>query len=1149
MAQAPSLFPAYAVPKLSSSENAAKPALFPAFAPSTSEQQPPSEDAASPETSKLPDWLCNASYDPSLQDLLRKQPEELEQSSEEDDDDGGDDAQGPDGSLESAEGSGEESLLAAVERDRRAERARRKEHRKAERRRREEAEAALPTVAAGGKRRFRFLLGFAGEERFSVDPRPDKTLLAFDSPPFTELAVYPRGWRCDTLPPGCSFEPRKKRQFRRYWHPKAWKAPCVSANLAQPRLVFAQSERDLAYVPVRDLLPLTRTPGDEGVDPLRIHDASTRSYLQGLGASSRPEGGEVDSSRPLELLCPEAAAKQRALSTRLQASPEDEQAWLELTAFQDEFVAALEEASGMRRTLGRAKAIREKKLQVLEQGLLKTKGSVPLHLNKIQVLLEAGEEKRASAAWEELLRVHPGNARLWVEHARFLQAETTLSGFEAGVASRGYLRALACFRDMLEGRRATRRQPLDVERNILEVCRQYGVFLCQAGQWERAVATCQALAELSLRCPPQLQGEASLDSALALLEPFWDSGVARFGDAGARGWAHLMQLSAEQAAAEAASQGGQRDDGDCQAQEDEIVAQRGASLAETWLRLESLRDLCQWRPYRPDLSSEEVTSEDPERMVLFEDVGPALFRLREPAARLQLFRVWVSLLTGVDPEKSQTGSSLAEADCFERLPGVDLQMATQLSEALEFPSGWEVRQGTADFAHEVLSQAKPHFSDGGLGDELAMLAMRLLRLATGWDARKRKKCARTWLADPGRERCLDLWTQYGLLLVDLGLPQEALAVYEKALDTVSHPKALAECRGDMWLLLATYLNLSLGVLRPHEEGHTPEATARPPPPSKDSVLRVLSWYNSGRKFREVLSSPLQPSALLRASAAVDARCADVDGRTAGVVDVALWTKYFVSGFEAASALAQEWIDACPGDAKSSRGVVHTAYVRVCTFRDRQCQSTDRGALNKALLRALEDVPSSAAFLWQWVSLSTGSLGALRVRRYLDSLVQQERAPLAWLVALCFELRRARLLAQYRTPEAGFTLPSCRNHMRRILERAVESVCHRRCPLLWRLYIDLEVRFGTRDSAKAVFYRGLQSCPWAKVLYVDGVRHFPECLQEVVDMMVEKGIRLRAPLEELQLLREHASCAEGEEEGSSDCVPQAEAETEAEETPS
>ncbi|KAH6925130.1 hypothetical protein HPB50_001176 [Hyalomma asiaticum] len=201
--------------------------------------------------------------------------------------------------------------------------------------------------------------------------------------------------------------------------------------------------------------------------------------------------------------------------------------------------------------------------------------------------------------------------------------------------------------------------------------------------------------------------------------------------------------------------------------------------------------------------------------------------------------------------------------------------------------------------------------------------------------------------------------------------------------------------------------------------------------------------------------------------------------------------------------------------------VHSAFVRVCTYEVRH-SSARRATLSTALLRALRDVPSATAFMWQWVSLSTGSRGALHVRRYLDGLVRKaDRSPLAWLVALCFELQRARMLEKYRTPDAGFTLPSCRNHVRRVLERAIELVAHRRCPLLWRLYIELELRFGTRESAKAIFYRALQCCPWAKVLYVDGVRHFPECLQEVVDMMVEKGIRLRAPLEELQLLLDHA----------------------------
>nr|XP_054929151.1 nuclear exosome regulator NRDE2-like isoform X2 [Dermacentor andersoni] len=1102
MAQGPSLFPAYATTKAATSESDSRAVLFPSFSSSSPLTQDRSDQSA-PSESALPDWLCNASYDPALQDLLRRlclvwkrlhglrllfyscihvirkpsaalmaptsttgwrcmsgRPEQQQDAEEEESSESEESSDASVAGHSPKSGEAASDSLSTGER-----RAKRQHHKERKRTKRRMAEAAVQPVPEG-RRRFRFLLGIAGEEHFCVDPKPHRSLLAFDCLPFNELAVFPRGWRCDTVP----LEARgHQKKIHRYWHRKAFPPSCV-ANVAQPRLPFTHSEHNLVYVPVCDFLPSRAGNGD--VDPLRIHDASTRSYLQGLAARGSEE--LQPTTEVLPLLCPEAAEKHRSLTNRLRDAPEDERAWLDLAAFQDEYVAAMEEASGVCRTLGRAKAIREKKLQVLEQGLLRTKGSVPLHLQKIQVLLECGEEARAVKAWEELLRVHPGNSRLWLEHARFLQSETTLSGFEVAAASRGYMRALACFRDMLEGRRATRREPLDVEANIVEVSRQYGVFLCQAGLWERAVATFQALAELSLRCPPQLS-EAPLSEALALLEPFWDSGAPRFGDRGALGWAHLMQLGGQAALEAATAQQGTQGE-ECQRLEDDIVSRR-PSLADAWLALESLRDLHQWQPYRPDLASEEVTSEDPERMVLFEDVGPALFRLRQPAAKLHLFRAWFSLLLGLDPHQSRAGQfGLAEADCFERLPGVNLRMATHFSDALSFPSGWEVRQGVADFVHEVLSQAKPHFVEPTLGDELAQLALRLARLATTWDARKRKKCAKAWLADPGHERNLDLWTEYGLLLIDLGQPQETLAVYEKALDTVSQPGALAGCRGDVWLLLATYLNLQMGVLWYEEE--TPIVDRKPF--GRDEGLLALSWLDSGRKFREVLSSRLQPSALLRAAAAIDNRCRDPAGRTAGAIDVALWMKFFSSGFGAVSAIVNEWLDACTKDeeARSTQMAVHTAFIRICTYEVRYSNAR-RAALSMALLQALEDIPNATMFMWQWVSLSSGSLGALRVRRYLDSLLQKDRSPLTWLVALCFELQRAQVLAKYRTPDASFTLPSCRNHVRRVLERAIELVAHRRCPLLWRLYIELELRLGTRESAKAIFYRALQCCPWAK----------------------------------------------------------------------
>ena len=40
-----------------------------------------------------------------------------------------------------------------------------------------------------------------------------------------------------------------------------------------------------------------------------------------------------------------------------------------------------------------------------------------------------------------------------------------------------------------------------------------------------------------------------------------------------------------------------------------------------------------------------------------------------------------------------------------------------------------------------------------------------------------------------------------------------------------------------------------------------------------------------------------------------------------------------------------------------------------------------------------------------------------------------------------------------------------------------------------------------------------------MLYVDAVWYFPEEVERVVEVMEEKGVRIRAPLEEVKLLME------------------------------
>jgi hypothetical protein len=66
-------------------------------------------------------------------------------------------------------------------------------------------------------------------------------------------------------------------------------------------------------------------------------------------------------------------------------------------------------------------------------------------------------------------------------------------------------------------------------------------------------------------------------------------------------------------------------------------------------------------------------------------------------------------------------------------------------------------------------------------------------------------------------------------------------------------------------------------------------------------------------------------------------------------------------------------------------------------------------------------------------------------------------------------------------------------------------------------MNFEAEMKHVDKVRAIFYRALQCCPWAKVLYMDCVRLVPGMLQEVADLMTEKELRLRTPLEELDLL--------------------------------
>ncbi|XP_065090079.1 nuclear exosome regulator NRDE2 [Ochlerotatus camptorhynchus] len=103
------------------------------------------------------------------------------------------------------------------------------------------------------------------------------------------------------------------------------------------------------------------------------------------------------------------------------------------------------------------------------------------------------------------------------------------------------------------------------------------------------------------------------------------------------------------------------------------------------------------------------------------------------------------------------------------------------------------------------------------------------------------------------------------------------------------------------------------------------------------------------------------------------------------------------------------------------------------------------------------------------------------------------------------------------------------YKRRILNLLKHSVRRestlRQNALLWRLYLrELFDQPGgdsggnALEQCKRTLYMALEACPWNKVLYLDGAFFAPQELSQLLDLLLEKQLRIHAIPEELEILR-------------------------------
>ncbi|XP_047183296.1 nuclear exosome regulator NRDE2 isoform X2 [Scophthalmus maximus] len=942
------------------------------------------------------------------------------------------------------------------------------------------------------------------------------------------------------------------------------------------------------------------------VNPLGVYDSSTALWLQGKGQQEQAVQQKQDTQTGDSALL--MTRRTEEFNRQLRQQPTDTKLWIKFIRYQDELNLAEfrgeEEQHGSLPTERRKssyRAVLEKKLSIAERAVDSNPTSVSLQLERLRICQQLWEPSALAKEWKKLVFLHPNSAPLWREYLLFTQSY--FSNFTVSRVNSAYgkcLSTLGCVRD---GSMLSHPALPGVEEDLLDIFIQQCHFLRQSGHSEKAVSLFQAMIDFTFYKPDSVR-QLSTRQQVELFEPFWDSGEARVGELGARGWKAWM-LQQERGGWLQPS----ADDEEEEEEEEEEVKDRSQPRGTVWLDVEWSREAAHWLPWRPDKAKgqSEEDCEDPDRQVLFDDIGSSLICLSSPELQLRFLLHFLSFL-GLPVD-----SVLSPALCQ---PGLLLENLSFLTEGNKLQPPLTSHDlpatGVNSVGHMTTLQGNRKWM--GLGKQGERFVTNLLNmvqpvlplphravLSLSWmqyeklkvlhclrsgnkkrlrsQGKSSKRVAKRLLKEPDNRSSLVLWREYAHLEWLLGNLDEARKVFSTATaiggtEGLSSPALCELCQ--LWSVLEVEdqagvrgggltdvtVSPAVSVLTRLAEGTSSSSSSSAQPLSPVSVLKAR------RSYEQSLSASLSSLDQVHNNPQTNSKGQeDVLGeklRLSGLVGCYALFQYLTVGIQAANAVyspAREKMEAlhhkltldkqanrnkeanlAGADAgNSAADSSHTSWHHVRKIAS-ECQvlAVQQAALlryhnsisvfplatlRQMLTSALSTWPSCAPLWSIYAQVENRYHSAGRARRFFHSVTRDNSSVVPRLFAIVTEQRRKQLVdAAQRSychdtalpilPENGLS-----NRILGLFESAIGTDMGAHCPLLWRMYMHFLVSEGKVDKATGILYRALQNIPWAKGLYMDAVQLFPEKLQEYVDLMTEKELRLRLPLEELDILLE------------------------------
>eukprot|EP00041_Stephanoeca_diplocostata_P034972 m.1215446 g.1215446 ORF g.1215446 m.1215446 type:complete len:1279 (+) comp24610_c1_seq2:71-3907(+) len=902
---------------------------------------------------------------------------------------------------------------------------------------------------------------------------------------------------------------------------------------------------------------------------LYAHPANAADTSAGVteGSTSHLEGTDEGESHDGFVLR-RTAAFNRALAD----NPADTSTWLAFVAFQDDALCP----PGTRRNDA---LINEKKISIFERAIKERPHDEVLIAKYLDLCRQKHDLSEVESKWKRMIFTHASSPLLWTEYLAFFTSE--LSRFQVSKAQAQFHKALETLSAIKIGSFASHKMDkLTAEQLMVDIATSSCYFQRDSGYGEKALACFQALLEYTVFLPALLHKDGHQKKLQSTFENFWESETPRFGDDNAEGfaswyakqhtgtesftvldyanstqdpsydlsallpWQRWVQLETWRERAHWRAWRAQPALGQTEEDCDDVdrmvlfddVAGHLVLISNDVLRAELVYRFLDFvgAPMRRRFDSLHTYTQD--RYLGMNEIGRQYEELvgivtslrasyQEAEAPFRDTGVNVEYTDGHGRANTASGDATYP---FSIDAGVDKRVWGQ--DGVPFSlvvsnDGWlkptpEQDAAKRHFVCNCFEQALV-WHPTSVYLKLSFIDFLAMQPDGIRVAKKRCKAMLKHVADRNN---LELLDRYAQLEAALGKLSDAQKIYDTAISMVSagsemqrQSPYLGLCRHYAELMLDNgNATLAVDVLRATvgEPRLSPAERTEAAAPSQfvqtpTQIVKTRRAFE--RLVRELVTGAPDGVPTLTMGSVHAVACYAMYESLVADLGAAITVYETVGAMLARLDDAVRTGDTVHGNYSLHRELLLEQAARYVLWHSLHRDGGAPTAVRRLVLNAMELYPANPTLMTVFIGFEIRHGIAGRIRKYFDRVTSKGDG-LVSPVIFWFAV-----IAELVVPHGGASI----YRVRRLLERASADQLVRRNPLVWRMWLEFERAQASSDAdieaAKNVFYRGIQNCPGVKVLYLDGTSRVPTVLREVLDIIQEKELHLRAPIEELELL--------------------------------